>query len=314
MKNKKIITSILCITFTCASLLIPPIAIGGNGFGHATVTNAEPEILVVTPLTPAWTLMSSFSPNIPMYCNVTVRDVDNVSDISNVTLEVVYWGYWGFDDPRYYYKFYYDNTTDTWSQILPNPLAVIYIDVPSCTKTTLSSTVANFSFAFTLNKTAQDTNGVIRWRTRAQVYDDSGNLDVGSITEYVMNPFVEVTYWGNAGPTDFQWTGTPESNQSIPFNTLVTANDQYWLNASYNGSFQPPWGEPTIWIAKSGNPAYQLPDWEVTSTNVTWFYAPAGFVYYLDNQTHTISLVFAPGITAGTTYTGVTIWIEAHND
>jgi hypothetical protein len=314
MIGKKLIAGILILAIISGSALIAPFVTGGSGYGQADVLNAAAEIQAVTPLTPAWIPMTSLSPNVPMYCNVTVRDVDNVSDISNVTMELVYWGTWDVDDPTYYYRFFYDNTTDTWSQILPNPLNVTYIDLVSCTKATLSNTIANFSFAFMLNKTAQDTNGVLRWRTRASVYDNSGILTVGSITEYVMNPFIEINYWGNAGPTDFIWSGTAESNQTIQFNTLVTSNDPYWLNASYNGSFQLPWGEPTLWIAENANPALQLPDWEITSTNVTWYFAPAGFIYYMHNETHFFSLEFPPGIQGGVSYTGVTIWIEAIND
>jgi hypothetical protein len=34
----------------------------------------------------------------------------------------------------------------------------------------------------------------------------------------------------------------------------------------------------------------------------------------MNNLTHTISLVFPPGITKAITYTGVTIWIQTKSD
>jgi hypothetical protein len=34
----------------------------------------------------------------------------------------------------------------------------------------------------------------------------------------------------------------------------------------------------------------------------------------MNNLTHTIALVFPPGITKGVTYAGVTLWFQARND
>jgi hypothetical protein len=58
----------------------------------------------------------------------------------------------------------------------------------------------------------------------------------------------------------------------------------------------------------------QIPDVSLTpGLNVTW-YTSVGGAIYKNNLTHTIALVFPPGITKAVTYAGVTIWIQARND
>jgi hypothetical protein len=47
--------------------------------------------------------------------------------------------------------------------------------------------------------------------------------------------------------------------------------------------------------------------------NVTWYTSVIGAIY-MHNLTHTIALVFPPGITKAITYVGVTIWLQARND
>jgi len=133
-----------------------------------------------------------------------------------------------------------------------------------------------------------------------------------------MAPFVEYSYWGNAGSTDFLWIGTAESNQTVSFSTLVTSNDQYELNSSYTGFFDAgvnAWGDPTLWIKQNVQTGYvQIINASAApGTNVTWYTSVAG-QFYEANQTHQIGLEFPAGISKDVTYTGVTLWIQAKND
>jgi len=147
------------------------------------------------------------------------------------------------------------------------------------------------------------------------VEDDSSAANVTQSVNFVMAPYVELDYWGNAGNMDFNWAGEAETNQSVIFNTLVTSNDNYELNCSYTGAFQAPWGAPVFWIKENSQTnATLIPNVDLTpGQNSTWMAITGGYRYQ-QNLTHTIYLEFPAGIAKDTTYSGVVIWIQARND
>ncbi len=293
----------------CSGLYSVPYLVGGSGTGNAHVSSAIP-VVTTDILDSSYVSSSNLLAGTQLYFNVSIIDTDGVGDIENVTIQMVYKTFFN-DDPRVYYNFSYDILATQEYQTTPT--TENYLN--SVGSTVLSATEVNYSFSITLNKTAQDSNGESSWHIKATVLDTSANLGISPVTDYIMSPLIEMTYWGNAGSNDFLWTGAAESNQTLAFNTLSTSNDFYWLNASYSGVFQAPWGEPDIWIRESiQTDASYIPDWETaTPGNTTWYTAsPDG--YFWHNLTHYISLEFPAGLPKDTDFTGVTIWIQASND
>lgn len=316
MINKKIIAGILCVALSC-SLMTAAFVTGEFGTGTADILNADP-VATVDILDTSWTTTGTVLPNNQFYFNVTVNDPDNPGDIQNVTLDIRYDTTAPADDPTIFYRFAYNNTNLEWYQM--RPYTQDYIDEVASTITVINATAVNYSFALTLNKTALDTNGVSDWNTIARVLDYSNTLVSSPSRNFIMAPFVDAVLYGNAGGSDFYWSGAAESNQTAQFNTVVTSNDWFSLNTSYTGFFDAgvaaaPWGSPEMWVKQILQPtAVQIVNSTMfPNTNVTWYTSGAG-PFFAYNRTHEIALVFPSGLTKGATYSGVTVWIYAYND
>ena len=295
----------------CFVLFSGTIGIGlvqGAGSGSVIVINAAPSVVSQDIQDAGFVSTTMVAPDATFYFFVTVADVDEATDILNTTILLQFSSYNSADDPTVTYEFCYNEALGASFQL--KPATGTYLT--AVVRTPVDVNTIEYRFEIVLNKTAIDTNGLDEWDFGTTVVDTSLVSTVSTNSPFVMGPFVEIAYWGNAGGMDFSWTGSAESNQSATFNTLITSNDAYELNASFTGAFGAPWGVPTLWIKASASPAVLVPDASgAPGTNTTWYSNPV--LQFWDNQTHSLNLEFPAGLTQGA-YSGVTIWIQARND
>lgn len=310
MKRKILICLVIGLT------LLAPMGIVKAGNATVVVPNAAPTINAYT-IGRFSAVITALEPNQVFWANVSVTDTDGIADIWNTTIDLRLSTYNISNDPARTYKFAYNESKGTVYQIWPTSGSYII----SCVRSIWGTTHVNYSIEFILNKTAADTNGLATWHYSIAVKDKSDIISTSAQKDYSMGAFVEISYFGNAGGTDFTWTGVAESNISAAFNTVVTSNDVYELNASYTGFFVggggQSWGNPSVnpkfWVKRNIQLAYTLLNNATLShTNTTWFTNTA--LVYGENFGHTLNLEFPPGLTKGVTYSGVTIWIQAKNN
>jgi len=311
MNKKQIMAAFLCIGLFAGTVLGTAAYVRAEGQANADVINATPTIIQQDIVDAGYVVTNTIVPNTITYLNVSINDTDGIADILNTTVTLRHLSTVETNNPAKTYRVCYNESQATGYQVYPTTGTYLQ----SVTRTTFGTTMLNYSFEVIVNKTAIDSNGVLTlWTYGLEVEDDSSAANVTALKNFLMAPFVELDYWGNAGANDFLWTGTPESNQTVSFNTLVTSNDNYNLNCSYTGAFAAPWGPPEFWIRYEGDPAIAIPDVSLTpGINSTW-YAGTGGYRYMHNITHYIALEFPAGIAKDTTYTGVTIWIQAQNN
>jgi|GEM_PF-6736857 len=310
MWNKKVIVGILCLGLYIGFIVGTISYVKAEGQASANVIKAPPTIVQQQILDASFTPTGTMVPDATFYLNISVNDVDTVGDILNTTVTLRYLSIIAPNDPLHTYRFCYNETQALAYQIYPTTGTYLQNTV----RTTFGANMVNYSFEVILNKTAIESEGIpTRWSYNLNVQDNSTNPNTTASQFFIMGPFIEFSYWGNAGGMNFNWTGEAETNQSVSFNTLTTANGNYDLNCSYTGSFGAPWGSPIFWIKESSKTnATLIPDVSTTpGQNSTWFTRAGGPIFW-NNQTHTIALVFPAGLTIGT-YTGVTIWIQARN-
>jgi hypothetical protein len=285
---KQIVPIMLAVAFISGTIGVG--LVQAEGSASANVTNSVPVVENQEVVNGAWVVVTTVVPMVAFYYNVSVSDGDTAADIVNTTIQLKYYTADDSNNPSTTYEFFYNETLTLFAQVRPDPTGDIY-----------------------LNSVARDTNGIFRWHIDTTVEDVLGTKSNSGDHNFIMGPYVEMTYWGNAGNMDFNWTGQTETNQSATFNTLVTCNDVFELNASYTGDFGPSWPNPEFWIKPLAGASTQLPDAGASpGTNNTWF-TSGGPSSFLQNNTHILSLVFPPGVPKGT-YTGVTIWIQAKNE
>lgn len=310
MNTKKIIAAILCVGLFAGMAFGTISYVKAEGDATGNVINNSPTLNVQEIRDGGYVVSNTITPLATNYLNVSIYDADGIVDILNTTVTLRYMAFLETDNPSNTYRFCYNETQALDYQVYPT--SGTYLQ--NVVRTTFGANTLNYSFEIVLNGTAVDSNSVLtKWTYALEVEDIGADPNVTQTVNFYMAPYIGINYWGNAGNMDFSWTGEPESNNTVSFNTLVTANDNYNLNASYYGDFQAPWGAPNMWIKYDGDSPIQIANLTATpAADTVWYYGTGGFRYE-QNLTHYIALDFPAGIVKDTPYIGVTIWIEATN-
>ncbi|MEW5937664.1 MAG: hypothetical protein AB1665_07590 [Candidatus Thermoplasmatota archaeon] len=317
--SRKLITAIVL----CIALLVPmglvraDASAGSSGSATVTVTNSAPTVDSYIIRNSTWATVTSLVPNAEYYFNVTVTDADGKEDIQNTTVYFRNSGYDEANNPSRTYEVAYNEAQNQAYQVKPSSGSYLQ----SVTNSTSGATQITYCFKLYLNHTAQDSDGAYGWNYIVRVIDDTGATVTTASQQIKMGALVEISYTGNAGGTNFTWSGGAETNNSATFNTIVTANDAYSLNMSYTGWFRGPanqtWGvpkqEPTFWVRVAGGAVFGVVNASANpGNNTTWYMSTVGG--YQHSLIHYLNLDFPPGLERGLTYDGTKIWINAYND
>ncbi len=311
---KKILPIILslCLTFgICVSVVN-----ADNLPINIDVGNSTPEIVRQSINNTAWSSVATTVPFVEFYYNFTVYDADGIADIKDSKITLTF-NYFLTDNPSQHYEANYTEGTSAWLLLKPTVAAPNeYLKEVDCDRIVEDLYNISYSYAFILNKTAQDTNSALTWYFIAESTDMSDSTGTSQLA-FAMGPFSEIAVTGNDGVTAFRWTGTAQSTQSVTFYTEVTSNDGYELNASYTGFLSAlggaTWGDPELAVRQESGTFVSVPNATASpGTNTSW-HTTLNLVYE-GNLTHYMTLVFPVGITKDLTYDGVDIWIQVKNE
>jgi hypothetical protein len=317
MKIKILMTAIMCFALVSTAISVmatDSVPAVQSGTGTATVSNTGPAVTGHRINSGAgW--VANLDVNTQYFFYVNVSDVNTLTDIASVTMEIYVPTFEAVDNVKQRYKFTYTETTTgdgvfagTWAQIMPTTGSYI----ASGASTTPALTTANsgsYVFAITLHKTATATT----WRFNATVTDSAGAKASIAFRTFNIYKYVEMTYDTGGGSQNFAWAATPGTQDvADTFNVIVTSNVGYTLSAAYENRFYnattgETWAnEPSLEVIYSSVGKFAVTN--VTSSYASWM----SFSSFGENQVtpHTLYLDFETGLPA-LTYTGVTIYIRA---